>query len=377
MSGRNRRSATETGYGLSRQRGVALLAAAAALLLLPPALAAYPTVTFVDGRVEVVREHRSLRPDLLFGAQLEPFDFVATGADGVSQLRMGEAAAAVRLRLDPDSAIMLHPFAGAGDATSAPEPSTARRLIVELLHGSLAVQAAEGRGVTILLREGRVGAAGADVVVARGPAGALRVEARAGRATVHIDDARPPRLFAGPERGVVYSPQPPAFENTEPAGDLGAWRSARLAGAAMEIPAAGDAPRAQEAVAPTAFSAYPAARADFDRAYRALIDAEPAILEWMRDADVRRGLSDAVADEIEAPLAALEEARRELEPLFHGLLVLAPLAGEATLPDEISRDARIITERLHTARHLLRLFFEHRRRMPGAEVESPIPARGM
>jgi hypothetical protein len=235
--------------------------------------------------------------------------------------------------------------------------------------------------VTVLLREGRVAATGADLAVARGPAGALRVEARAGRAAVHIDDARPPRLFADPQRWVVYSPQPPAFENIEPAGGLGAWRSARLAGAAMQVSAAGEATQGRAALATTAFAAYPPAREAFDRAYRDLIDAEPAILEWMRDADVRRRLSDAVADEIEAPLAALEETRRELEPLFHGLAGLAPLAGAESLPGEISRDARIITERLHTARHLLRLFFEHRGRMPAADgddaAEPAIPARGM
>jgi hypothetical protein len=260
------------------------------------------------------------------------------------------------VRLDPDSAIMLHPFAA----------DAADRLVVELVHGSLSLDAGDGRPVAVLLREGRVEVVGGAITVARGAAGGLRVEAREGRASVRIDEAVPPRLFASPDAWVVYSTAPPAFENVEPTGGVAGWRSARLVMAAMD---------ASTPAARSAASAYPQARREFDRAYRDLIDAEPAILDWIRNADLQRMLSDATADAIEAPLSGLEEARRDFEPLFHGLDALAPVVGADTLPEHVSRDGRIITERLHTARQVLRLFFERRGRMP--QAEDGVPARGM
>lgn len=313
----------------------------------------YPRLTYVDGAVQVVREHRTLQPALLTGARLEPFDFIATGADGVAEMRLGAESAGgpgteaptARLRLDPDTALMLH--------TQIP-------LVVELLHGSLSVETGAAGGITVLLREGQVEATGAAVAVARGALGRLRVEAIDGRAAVSVDGADPPRLFAREDRSVLLSPERRAFENALPTSDLGQWRGARLMVAAMAAAGAGEA----HAGILDRSRLYTLAKAEFDTAYGDAIRAEPSILSWMRSADLERSLSDATAAELEAPLAALEQARREFEPLFRELEALVSVVGTDVLPVSVSEDSRIIVERLHTARHLLRLFFESQGRLP-------------
>jgi hypothetical protein len=106
----------------------------------------------------------------------------------------------------------------------------------------------------------------------------------------------------------------------------------------------------------------------------------------MRDSDTRRQLSDEVAAEIESRLARLEAARRAFEPLYLELASLGPVLGPESLPPAVSEDGRIITERLHTARHVLRLFHESQGRLPevagpeddtGTEDDTDIPATGM
>ncbi|MFO7782551.1 MAG: hypothetical protein R6W94_13105 [Spirochaetia bacterium] len=348
-----------------------------------------PRLTYVEDAVEVVREHRTLQPRLLFGAPLEPFDFIATGADGLAEMRLGATgteatgteatgteatgteapaeAAVTLLRLDPDSALMLH--------THSP-------LVVELLHGSLSVETGAAGEITLLLREGRLEATDAAVSVGRGAFGRLRVEAINGRATVFVDEAEPPRLFAREDRSVLLSPDRRAFENTRPTGDLGQWRGARLMVAAMA--SAGET----HATILERSRLYTLAKAEYDTAYADAVRAEPSILGWMRSADVERSLTDATAAEIEAPLAALEEARREFEPLYRELEALVPVVGADIVPASVSEDSRIIEERLHTTRHLLRLFFESQGRLPGSDPDAavvpgsdpdvvPEPERGM
>lgn len=342
-----------------------------------------PRLSYAEGAVEVVREHRTLQPGLLAGARLELFDFIATGADGVAEMRLGAesgaaagtgaqgaapgtgteapaAAPTTRVRLDPDTALMLH--------THSP-------LVIELLHGSLSVESpAAAGGVTVLLREGRVEATDAAVSVARGALGRLRVEATEGRAMVSVEAAEPPRLFAREDRAVLLSPDRRAFENTLPGGDLREWRGARLMVAAMATAGAGEA----HARIIDRSALYNLAKAEFDTAYRDAIRTEPSILGWMRSADLERSLSDATAAELEMPLAALEEARREFEPLFRELEALVSVVGADVLPASVSEDTRIIIERLHTARHLLRLFFESQGRLPEAGGgTATLPERGM
>lgn len=344
-----------------------------------------PRLSYVEGAVEVVREHRTLQPGLLAGALLESFDFIATGPDGVAEMRLGAAfggpggpgepapgtgteatgteaageASTTRLRLDPDSALMLH--------THGP-------LVVELLHGSLSVETGAAGGITVLLREGRVEATDAAVSVGRGAFGRLRVEAIEGRAMVSVEGADPPRLFAREDRSVLLSPDRRAFENALPTGDLGQWRGARVMVAAMA--AAGDGAAHAEILDRSRL--YTPAKTGFDAAYADAIGAEPSILSWMRSADLERSLSDATAAEIEAPLAALEESRREFEPLFRELEALVSVVGPEVLPASVSEDGRIIEERLHTARHLLRLFSESQGRLPeGDPGAAPLPERGM
>ncbi|MFP4373838.1 MAG: hypothetical protein ACLFPO_05895 [Spirochaetaceae bacterium] len=327
----------------------------------------HPTLTYVEGEVEVVRELRTLQPELLFGARLEPFDFIATGADGLVETRVGavggapgsDDAAAVRLRLDSDTAVMLH--------THSP-------LVVELLHGSLSVETGAAAAVTVVLREGRVEAADAAVSVARGALGRLLVEAPEGRATVSVDEGGPRRLFAREDRAVLYSPERPAFENTPSSGDIGQWRGARLMGAVMAAAAAGEV---REEIASRS-ELYTRAKGEFDAAYRNAVRAEPSILDWMRSADRERSLDDATAAELDAPLAALEEARREFEPLFRELATLMSVADGEALPPSVSEDSRIIVERLHTARYLLGLFHESQGRLPVSDPSAaPVPELGM
>ncbi|MFW6223666.1 MAG: hypothetical protein ACOC4A_02140 [Spirochaetota bacterium] len=336
----------------------------------------HPTLTYVEGEVEVVRELRTLQPGLLFGARLEPFDFIATGPDGVVEMRFGalggapgaeaataEAAtaqeAAIRLRLDSDTAVMVH--------THSP-------LVVELLHGSLSVETGAAGAVTVVLREGRVEAADAAVSVARGALGRLLVEAPEGRATVSVDEGGPRRLFAREDRAVLYSPERPAFENTPSSGDIGQWRGARLMGAVMAAAAAGEV---REEIASRS-ELYTRAKGEFDAAYRNAVRAEPSILDWMRSADRERSLDDATAAELDAPLAALEEARREFEPLFRELATLMSVADGEALPPSVSEDSRIIVERLHTARYLLGLFHESQGRLPVSDPSAaPVPELGM
>jgi hypothetical protein len=246
------------------------------------------------------------------------------------------------------------------------------------------VQTGAAGSVTVLLREGRVEATDATVAVARGAFGRLRVEAIEGRARVSVDGADPPRLFAREDRSVLLSPDRRAFENTLPAGDLGQWRGARLMVAAMASAGAGEA----HATILERSRLYTRAKATFDTAYADAIRAEPSILGWMRSADLERSLTDATAGEIEAPLAALEEARREFEPLFRELEALVTVVGPDLVPASVSEDSRIMEERLHTTRHLLRLFSESQGRLPGDDPDATavpddnpgaaaVPERGM
>ena len=247
-------------------------------------------------------------------------------------------------------------------------------LVVELIHGSLSVETGAAGGVTVLLREGRVEATDAAVSVGRGALGRLRVEAIEGRASVTVEGADPPRLFAREDRSVLLSPDRPAFENTVPSGDIGQWRGARLMVAAMAAAGSGNA----HAGILERSRLYTAAKAAFDTAYVDAVRAEPSILGWMRSSDLERSLSDATASTLEAPLATLEEARREFEPLFRELEALVTVVGAEVLPASVSEDSRIIEERLHTTRHLLRLFFESQGRLPEAGGgTTTVPARGM
>jgi hypothetical protein len=340
-----------------------------------------PTLSYVEGAVEVVREHRTLQPGLLFGARLESFDFIETGVDGVAEMRLvaesgaaagteaqagasaGTEAAApastTRLRLDPDSALMLH---------------TLSPLVVELIYGSLSAETGVGGDVTVLVREGAVEAGNTAVTVARGALGRLRVEAIEGRASVTVEGEDPPRLFAREDRSVLLDPDRRAFENTVPSGDIGQWRGARLMVAAMAAAGSGEV----HAGILERSRLYTAAKAAFDSAHAEAVRAEPSILGWMRSSDLERSLGDDTASTLDAPLATLEGARREFEPLFRELEALVTVVGAEVLPASVSEDSRIIEERLHTARHLLRLFFESQGRLPEAGGgTTALPARGM
>lgn len=317
-------------------------------------------LTYADRGVELVREHRELLPEALFGAELEPYDYLATESDAVAELRLATDEAAIELRLDPDSAVMLHP--APPPAATPPGPAANPVLVIELLRGSLAFEAGPAVLLRVVLREGTAEAAGAAGAVGRGPLGGIRVEASSGRVVVRLPEVDAGRLFATAERWVVYDPERGTAENTAAAGGMGSWRALRLTLAGMEAgrtaasarPDAGAAARPGPAEADRV-AAYEDARGAFDAAYADAIEAEPAILEWMRDSDAARSLSVDVATRLAPALEALEEARRAFEPLFFEQAARRSVVPDDILPRSVVEDRRIITERLHTTRHMMRL----------------------
>lgn len=358
----------------SRRTGALPTLLSLLLALAPPALAQdpgaaetaqAPVLTYADRGVELVRAHRELLPESLFGAELEPYDYLATGRAAVAELRLATGDGAVELRLEPDSAVMLHPgpmFPTASGAPAAPDAPTAPTLVVELLHGSLSFEAQAAAPLRVVLREGTIEAAAAAGAVGRGPLGGIRVEGRSGRLVVRLSQVEAGRLFATSERWVLYDPERGTAENTDAAGGMGSWRASRLTVAGMAAGRAADSARPDAAAATRESPAgadrvatYEDARAAFDAAYARAIEAEPAILRWMRDADAARALSPETAARLGPTLGELEEARREFEPLFFEQIARRAVVPNELVPGSVVEDGRIITERLHTTRHLLRL----------------------
>lgn len=317
-----------------------------------------PTLTYVEGDVRVVRRHRTFVPDALFGAPLEPFDFVATGSESYASVRVGSGREAVRLSLEPESTVVIRPS----------EEGEAMR--VELLHGVVSAEVEVRAPVAMLFDVGRLEAADADFALSRGVLGGFRVDAARGQVTVRVDSGRPQRLFATPERSVIYYAGSRLFENVAGAAGLPSeWEEARRAVAAASAAALpgdrhDDLVEASRNPLIARAAAYAAAEEAFNEAYRDMTHGEPAALEWMRAGDVHASVGEETIEALEGPLARLEAAREELEPLFRQWTSLSPLVPGDLRPQSVSRDRRIIVERLHTTRHLMQLFFESTGRLP-------------
>ncbi|MFP4705387.1 MAG: hypothetical protein ACLFMV_11325, partial [Spirochaetaceae bacterium] len=316
-------------------------------------------ITDTEGAAELVRAHRPLGPDRLRGVELEPFDLLTTGPDARVELAAGAGQAEIRVTLDGESAVTVHPAA----SPLLPAPPTERRTAIpsattatlELLSGSLSVEPADAAAATVLFREGRVEAPGGTrVAVARRPLGGIRVEADGGRAAVHltpvppteaspeIPEPSPRRLFAGRGRAVEWDPHTGVFENTDTRPTV-----------RRVIPTAGG--EAIEENLRRRAQLYDGAERAFEEAYREVIAAEPSVLRWMRAADTARRLDEETRATLEDPVRRLAAARRDFEPLFWEQIGLSEVLDPQALAPDLREERRVTRERLDTARHLLRL----------------------
>lgn len=299
-----------------------------------------PVLTYADEAVTVVRAGRVLTPERLFGLGLEPADFLETGDGGVAEMRLSEPGDA-RIRIDADSAVMLR---------SAEEEDT---LEIELLAGTVYVETGPEMRARVLVGEGTVTMRGGEVSVSTSPLGVVRVAAPEGRARARFGGRR---LFVDAERAAVYRPAGDVFENTDRSVTPAAWR------VEQEM----EAERADADVVLDRAERYREARGAFDAAYRRLTAEEPHVLEWMRAEDLGRRMGGDTAAALAEFILGLDRARQDFEPLYRAVMALESLGRSEQLPEGLSEDARIVTERMHTARHLLRLLI----RLPGAATES-------
>lgn len=336
-------------------------------------------IVYFDGSPVLVRHAEREWLELAADHRLKRYDYLQTAIDERLEFvvpALGEPFA--RVTLAGDSALYLE-YAEQGGGAALPRPP-----VLQLLRGSVrfevmapADEPADVRDDEPRAREAAEIAVGAGAVTVRVqdgdggveklPNGAVLVWANRGWARV-IGPAEPDRpagqqRLAGRGRMVEYRADR-GFRN---------HLAAELGGAdGRRDDARRDAAERVVELISNEETEYHRARAEFERMYRELLELRETWYAWMRAERVGRApLSDdeGVRNEVHALLDELHEPAERLERSLHRLGVLSryvvqpPSQQTAVAPEShaeasvgvmraVARDGPILTERLHTLRHL-------------------------
>jgi hypothetical protein len=317
------------------------------------------SVTFVEGYPDVVREGDSLPEVIDFGFRVENFDSIRT-----------DEASALEVAFDPGTGI---------DATVAIEPDTHVYIDVsdlrteqtgtlELVAGSVSVVARHLTGASefqVRTPVATMGVRGTTFAVTGGPGGELLVTADEG--VVEVSDREGRSLFAVPGEAVEIDEEAALLRTLRYDRDRirefrRDWRARRL-----EL-FVEHAPRILRFYG----RRYLGAREAFVEAYAQLMGARDVIDEWMNES--MRGVRpsrDALRErrQLVRTVLRVRAAMARFEPVIARLDRMAPVVRELAPDVEIepgvtagdlyrtlANDRRIMTERLATVRHVLKLF---------------------